>query len=108
SGCAQEYDVILPGEAPLRANFSIIPNRPCIDIIDNEIQLIDLSVGYTDGYIDYGDGSPTESLVFGALRHEYVNPGEYTITMVVHNDLGCMDTLTAKLCVENKVRFFVP
>ena len=108
SGCVQEYDVLMPGEDPLKANFSMIPNGECIDIIDNEIQLIDLSLGYTDGTIDYGDGSSVESLLFGSLSHEYENIGEYTITLTVTNDLGCTDTLTRQVCVENKVRYFIP
>jgi gliding motility-associated-like protein len=108
SGCSQEYDMELPGAKPLKANFSIIPNQDCIDIIDNEIQLIDLAIGYTDGWIDYGDGTPEESLLFGSLTHEYFQIGDYIITQYVTNELGCIDSISKPICVENKVQYFVP
>ena len=108
SGCVQEYDVELPGEDPLRANFTLIPNQDCIDIINNEVQIIDLAVGYTDGYIDFGDGSPPVSLLFGALNHEYKTFGEFVIRQVISNDLGCTDTISRIICVENVVRHLVP
>lgn len=108
SGCIQEQDVVLLGPPPLRANFSIQPNQPCIDIIDNEIDIIDLAVGYTNGYIDFGDGSDTVSLWSSDLSHQYDEVGEYKITQFVVNDLGCTDSISLTICVENKIQYFIP
>lgn len=108
SGCAQELEIELQGAQPLQANFSLQPNQPCIDIIDNEVDIIDLSVGYSDGWVDFGDGSDTVSLLTGPLTHIYEDTGTYRITMVVLNELGCTDTISQVLCVDNKVQFFFP
>ena len=108
SGCVQDYEVELPGSAPIKANFSVIPNQPCIDIIENEVQIIDLAVGYTDGTIDFGDGSAAESLIFGNLSHEYTDAGDYQIIQYVENELGCIDTISQWICVENKIAIYIP
>lgn len=109
SGCSQSYDIEIPGPPPLSANFTIIPNQPCIDIIDNTVQVIDLATGYTDGLIDFGDGSEPAAYVAGELiQHDYTSIGDFTITLIVSNELGCMDTLTRLLCVENRVVMFIP
>lgn len=109
SGCFQNLDVVLPGANPLQANFSINPNQPCIDIINNEISIIDLATGYTDGWITFGDGTAdTISLLDGIFEHEYTEIGDFKITQFVINELGCTDTLSRWICVENKVQYFIP
>jgi len=109
SGCIQEYDFQIPGPPPLSANFTIIPNQPCIDIIDNTIQIIDLSTGNTEGWIDFGDNSGPMPYVSGEfISHDYTQIGDFTITLALTNELGCTDTLTRELCVENRVVMYVP
>jgi gliding motility-associated-like protein len=109
SGCRQAYDIPITGPPPLSANFILIPNQPCIDIIHNTVQVIDLSTGYTNGMIDFGDGTGQEPYVPGQpVQHAYTTIGEYMITLIVTNDLGCSDTLTRNLCVENRVVLYVP
>jgi gliding motility-associated-like protein len=109
SGCLQTYDIQIPGPPPLRANFTIIPNQPCVDIIDNTVEIIDLATGYTEGWIDFGDGTGQMPYVQGEfIDHDYIDMGDYIITLIVTNELGCADTLTRNLCVENRVVFFVP
>lgn len=109
SGCTQSYEVSIPGPPPLSANFTIIPNQPCVDIIDNTVQIIDLSTGYTDGWINFGDGTEPVPYVSGELiQHDYQEVGEYEIMLMVTNDLGCLDTLRRNICVENVVRVYMP
>ena len=109
SGCSQTYDLVIPGPPPLSANFTIIPNQPCIDIIDNTVEVIDLATGYTEGWMDFGDGSAQVPYVAGELiSHDYTDIGEFTITLFVTNELGCTDTLRRDICVENKVVMFIP
>jgi gliding motility-associated-like protein len=109
SGCLQRETVRLPGAAPIAANFRITPNQPCIDIIDNEIEIIDLAIGYTEGYIDFGDGSPQISLATsGILKHVYQDTGTFMIKLEVWNELGCSDSISLTVCVRNMVRVFVP
>jgi len=109
SGCSQEFDVVIPGPPPLSANFSTIPNKSCVDIIDNTVQLIDLSTGATEGWIDFGDGSPPIPYVQGELiQHDYNQLGKFIISLMVTNELGCVDTITREVCVDNRVEIFVP
>jgi len=89
--------------------FRYIPNQPCIDIIDNTIQIIDLSTGNTEGWIDFGDNSGPMPYVSGEfISHDYTQIGDFTITLALTNELGCTDTLTRELCVENRVVMYVP
>lgn len=109
SGCSQTYDVVIPGPPPLRANFITIPNQSCIDIIDNTVQVIDLSTGYTEGWIDFGDGSGSQPYSASeVITHDYVTIGNFEITLILTNALGCMDTLRRTMCVENRVVLYVP
>ncbi len=109
SGCKQSYDISIPGPPPLSANFTIIPNQPCIDIIDNTVQIIDLSTGATGGWIDFGDGSAPIPYAAGAfIGHDFNTVGDFRITFSLSNDLGCTDTISRQICVENKVVLFIP
>jgi gliding motility-associated-like protein len=109
SGCEQTYEVVIPGPPPLRANFATIPNQPCIDIIQNRIEIIDLATGYTGGWIDFGDGTPPQAYVSGIrYEHEYTALGEYLITLIVTNDLDCVDSFSRSICIENIVAIYIP
>ena len=109
SGCKQSYDISIPGPPPLSANFIIIPNQPCIDNIDNTIQVIDIATGYTSGWIDFGDGTGQVPYVSGEfIDHDYDTIGDFNIMLVLTNELGCMDTFSRQICVENKVVLFIP
>ncbi len=109
SGCRQSYDIYIPGPPPLSANFTVIPNQTCIDIIDNTVQVIDLSTGATGGWIDFGDGSPSVPYVSGDfIDHDYDSVGDFRIRFSLTNDLGCTDTFSRPICVENKVLLYIP
>lgn len=108
SGCEQEYELQIPGAEPLGADFTTIPNQDCIDLINNEITILDLAYGYSDGYLDFGEENSSVNLLTDDLIYEYNNIGEFLITQVVYNALGCSDTLSHIICVENVVNVFVP
>lgn len=109
TGCRQRTTVTLPGSAPLAANFGLTPNQPCIDIVENTVEILDLSFGYTDGTIDFGDGSPLVDIKSpGSLVHQYSDTGNFVIKMHVINDIGCEDEFEREVCVKNVVRIFIP
>ncbi|MBK7694475.1 MAG: gliding motility-associated C-terminal domain-containing protein [Saprospiraceae bacterium] len=109
TGCRQRTSVTLPGSAPLAANFGITPNQPCIDIVENSVEILDLSYGYTKGTVDFGDGSPPVDLRSpGALVHQYSDTGVFLIKMRVVNEIGCEDEFERMVCVKNVVRLFIP
>ena len=109
TGCIQRGNVVLPGAPPISANFALTPNLDCIDIIDNEIEIIDLARGYQEGWIDFGDGSALFDLSTpGIIRHNYPDTGTYVIRQRVVNYLGCEAVAERTLCVRNMVRIFIP
>jgi len=86
-----------------------IPNQDCISNIENEIEIIDLSVGYTRGFLDFGDGTPVVDFQMGSnLGHAYLDTGTFTIQLWVENELGCRDSISTQICVENIARIYVP
>jgi len=109
SGCSQADIVELLGSPPIRANMTRIPNQDCISNIENEIEIIDLSVGYTRGFLDFGDGTPVVDFQMGSnLGHAYLDTGTFTIQLWVENELGCRDSISTQICVENIARIYVP
>ena len=108
SGCQQEYDLIIPGADPLGAGFIKLPNQDCIDLVNNELNIVDLAFGYSDGYLNFGETDAHVDLLNDKLEYIYDNIGEFDITQVVFNELGCSDTLVQTICVENVVQVFVP
>lgn len=109
SDCVQTDFIELPGSPPIRANMTRIPNQDCINNIENEVEIIDLSVGYTQGEIDFGDQSGVVDFMPGEnLRHAYQDTGMFIIQMIVENELGCIDSIQDAICVENIARLYVP
>ncbi|MDA9774090.1 gliding motility-associated C-terminal domain-containing protein [Saprospiraceae bacterium] len=108
SGCQQEYTMDVPGSQPLGAGFNYIPNQECIDLVNNEISLIDLAFGYTEGFVNFGIDENQVDLLTEALVFEYNDIGIFEITQVVFNELGCTDTLIREICVENVVNLYMP
>ena len=108
TGCKQDYFVDIPGAAPLGAGFTLVPNQECIDLLENEISVLNQAYGYSGGYMNFGQGGPDQDIDFDDLSDIYNDIGEFTISQVVYNDLGCRDSISRKICVENVVRFFLP
>jgi gliding motility-associated-like protein len=90
------------------ADFLITPNQECIDLLNNEISIINLASGYSSGYMNFGQGAPDVDLDLGNLSAIYNEIGEFTISQVVTNELGCMDSLSQTICVKNVVRVYMP
>ena len=108
TGCEQDYWLVVPGSEPIIADFLITPNQECIDLLNNEISIINLASGYSSGYMNFGQGAPDVDLDLGNLSAIYNEIGEFTISQVVTNELGCMDSLSQTICVKNVVRVYMP
>ncbi len=111
TGCAIDTEVDLPGYDLITANFDIAPKTDdCISVFEPVIQLIDYSVGATEGWWDFGDGSPTESYNFGEnITHEYPDTaGTYTISLYIENVGGCFSEYELSVCIKSEYRLFAP
>jgi hypothetical protein len=67
------------------------------------VQFHNRSTGGTDGWWEFGDGSPLEPLVpeQGTVTHNYTNPGTYTAKLIVRNFLGDENDRAVTLQLEN-------
>lgn len=75
----------LAGKAPLTVDFSSAGS-------------LDFGVGSIVGWLwDFGDGTPTSNLP--NPRHVYANPGTYTVTLTVTDDLGAQNSTTLVVTV---------
>lgn len=109
TGCVSELTVRLPGPGPLKANFSTIPNQDCIDLANNQLEIINLSFGWDHLLVDFGDGSGLQDFTDQSpIRHFYEIPGNYWIEMIAENELGCSDTIQREICVKNIVNLYIP
>ena len=108
SGCEQDYWLEVPGSEPITAGFTLVPNQDTIDLINNEINLINQAQGYTSGHINFGQGTENIDLDYGTLNTFYDEIGEYVISQYVTNDLGCVDTMSQKIYVDNVLLVYVP
>ena len=101
TNCSVESSITLPGYAPIQANFGISPNVDCISSFEPTVELLDFSVGGTNGYWDFGDGSPTESYDLGEdLSHIFPDSGIFTILLHIENEGFCESEHEIELCVK--------
>jgi len=53
----------------------------------------------------FGDGTTDTAF---AVQHTYAQAGEYTVTLVVQNEAGCVDTASRTLEVDPSLDVFIP
>ena len=104
-GCSTRYDAhALVNVYPVpTAGFTVNPQtlgtaHPLASVHDN-------SIGATYWEYNLGDGTAQTVPDF---THNYLFAGEYRITQVVTNDLGCKDYAEYQLKVEEEMTFYLP
>ena len=109
TGCFIEEMVEFPHWPFINARFEENPSGICVDAQNPTFDFIDLSVGGTTGYWDFGDGV-TEPYVPGVNpSHTYPqNAGEYTVTLYIENEGGCPSTYQITVCVNGESVLWVP
>jgi len=109
TGCEKEILAELPGYDLLTANFSVTPNEDCISIFDPTIQIIDLSIGATEGFWDFGDGSGLQPYIEGEqVYYTYQDTGTYTIQLILLNEGDCLERHEETVCIKSEHRLFAP
>ncbi len=105
NGCLDEaiYTNLITVDAKPVASFTPSPGQvpiysPFVDFQNN-------SLGGKTYLWDFGDGST--SVEFHPT-HQYLDTGTYTITLIVTNTFGCIDTILGSERVEPEFTFFVP
>jgi gliding motility-associated-like protein len=69
------------------------------------VQFRDQSISAAQWLWDFGDGSGTSTLQ--NPLHQYPNPGEYMVTLIVWDIFGCSDTISL-LAIVTDPDFFIP
>ncbi|MBK8704699.1 MAG: PKD domain-containing protein [Saprospiraceae bacterium] len=83
----QNYITVLPSP---EADFEVIPVSDTIATPNGIFRFHDLSVNAIQWFWDFGDG---DTSVMQFPTHRYEVNGAYPVTLIVTNELGCMDTL---------------
>ena len=94
-------------QEPPSANFTIQPS--VTTIFENTISVDEWSSG---SIVQFSWSAPDAAPSFSFSEDETFIfpeiPGDYPITLIVTDDLGCKDTLTKFLVMEDGVLFFMP
>ncbi len=91
---------VLPGPTAL---FSYSPNDP--SSYHSEVSFLDLSLNAVQWSWNFGDGDT--SLAQNPV-HLFPAPGNYNVSLVVMNPIGCNDTIIYRIFVREDVAVYVP
>ncbi len=109
TGCKYDTSIEIPGYPILKAFFTFSPNGTCLNSHDPTLQIINLSIGATQGYWDFGDGTliPYDPTVNPA--HLYDGLSEfYYVKLRISNVGNCKDSMIQKICVKDNDAFVLP
>jgi len=103
-GCPSDTffsDVFVSAEVP-RAFFEAIPNEI---FPGDSVTFVDLSVGATQYRWNFGDGG---SDTIPSPTHTYLEPGQYTPSLWVDNEIGCPDSIQIPFVTVSEAGIFFP
>lgn len=93
-------DIIIAGTP--EASFQARP--PITDILEPTIAFNNTSNGTVIGW-DFGDGNTSTD---DSPEHTYQDTGTYSVQLIVASGLGCVDTLTYDVIVNDIFAFYIP
>ncbi|UKN03872.1 PKD domain-containing protein [Paracrocinitomix mangrovi] len=88
------------------AIFSYSPTE--LDIMDTEVEFTNASTNAL--YYEWNFGDLTQNSTEENPTHEYPSQqgGDYMVTLLAYNDLGCYDTTNALISIKDILIFYVP
>jgi gliding motility-associated-like protein len=104
-GCKDTVSMLTPiAVYPLpQAGFKVSPKDT--SIFYPQVTLVDQSISAVTCDLDWGDGNTTTDC---NNVHSYAQPGVYTITQIVSNIYGCLDTSYQTVIIRPETRFWIP
>ena len=109
TGCSVIDTITLPSYSQLNANFSLNPNFDCLYLSESQVNLIDFSIGGTSGYWDWGDNTGNVLYQLGQYpQHSYADSGQFTVTLYLENEGGCIDIHRETVCIELDPGIWIP
>lgn len=109
SGCKTDTTFTLPAHPPVIANFLINPNSAqCLEFDQRLISLIDQSTGGITGSWDMGDQTTYPYEPFITPSHEFNEPGEFNVNLLIFDANGCKSDHTERICILDKRAVYIP
>ncbi|MFN4123574.1 MAG: gliding motility-associated C-terminal domain-containing protein [Flavobacteriales bacterium] len=109
SGCKKDTIFTLPAHPPVIANFLINPNSAqCLEFDQRFISLIDQSSGGLTGSWDMGDQTTYSYEPFFTPSHEFTEPGEFNVNLLIFDANGCKSDHTERICILDKRAVYIP
>lgn len=109
SGCKRDTIFTLPAHPPVIANFLLNPNSAqCLEFEQRLVSLIDLSSGGVSGSWDMGDQTTYPYEPFSTLTHEFTEPGEFNVNLLIFDANGCKSDHTERICILDKRAVYMP
>ena len=97
--------ILLPEELMPVANFSTNPNS-IVQLPNGLIETINSSQNATSYSWDFGDSTGVQNELNPI--HNYENVGQFDLTLVASNDVGCTDTMTLTIIVREDFHMYIP
>ncbi|MCG8575097.1 MAG: PKD domain-containing protein [Flavobacteriales bacterium] len=79
-----------------------------VTIVDPNVQFVNNSLYSTEYLWSFGDGTPTSDLESPSHTFPDVPNVAYPVTLTVWNELGCTDSLTKLIIVNDVITFYIP
>ena len=90
-----------------KAGFVASPNPT--DIFNTEISFSNQSsVDVVYWHWNYGDGDTLAPNTASPIHTYSEQPGDYTVTLIVHNATPCWDTISSKVLIGPEFAFYIP
>jgi gliding motility-associated-like protein len=107
TGCTKDTSVVIPGYNAIKALFSPNPNLNCVPFEESTISFLDLSNGATGGSWSF-NGTTLPYAPGQTVSHDFVNPGNYNVTLNVVNEGNCPSSYALSVCVLESTDIFLP
>ena len=98
-------DLICSSPIPV-ASFNISPSD--LDLLSPNTSFVNTSEGATTYSWDFGDGSPSSSVKNPEHSYPGDHAGNYTVILIVSNDMGCKDTARTTIYIKDEMLYYVP
>lgn len=103
SNCAVNSQVQINNIPGPVAAFRVYPEATSIEM--PRIVFYDESMGATQWYWDFGDWRYSD---IPSPIHEYRDTGVFKVTLMIHDDQGCMDSVSHEVLIISPITLFIP
>lgn len=108
--CILDSGIHIPSYPRINAYFITSPTEGiCLNPFDPELQIINYSVGASQGTWFFGDSTQQAYSNLDNPSHVYkTDTNRYTIWLYIENRGGCRDSFSVDVCVDDSVYVVIP